>query len=144
MERLVSKLDTGLVYDVGPLAESEVGQAFDLFLKLFRIDTSKADTDGLRDWKVRISDGWPRHYHNAMRALADEIVESGGKLVDVNMGKVQGQQKEYRDKAYSERFTTEIEGAEDIVGGLMALIPQDGMKLGVGSFLYRPEPFSGG
>ena len=88
-------------------------------LEVFRVNIEGGNADG---WAVRLaeeSEGWPQHLHNGMWALAEDLIEAGGRLADVDAGSVLGRGAELRRTSYRQRVSPEMQGARCLTGAVM-------------------------
>ncbi len=97
----VSRFAKGHVRTLGPLAGAEAADAVRLMLEAH-------DIAGYQDARIAEkiamwSDGWPQHLHNYMCALAWELVQKDGELVEVDVDKVRAVGDGDRHVYYSER-----------------------------------------
>ncbi len=71
-------------HKLGVLAFEEAAEAAEMFLDGFRIDRTSVGID----WPAEVaatSDGWPRHLHNSLQALVQELLTANGRLADIWM-----------------------------------------------------------
>ncbi len=73
----LTRLESEAVHEVGALGDGEAAYAVERMLDEFRVPAGDARVS----WPTLIaglSDGWPQHLHNGMRALAKGLLECGG------------------------------------------------------------------
>ncbi len=120
LDDILSRLVPENVHDIGCLPKKDVHLAFDRMMDGFRIGMDGANTSEWKTWLVDMSDGWPQHMHNAMRALAVGLVGTGGRLAAVSVEWVHRDALDRKQKAYSRRCSQDIIDAGMLVSGLMA------------------------
>ncbi len=120
------RLSEGAVHDIGALAPEEAVEAVDLMLDRFRVDR----TGAAAGWPQRlagVSDRWPQHLHNGMRALAGGLVKAEGRLVHVDSGAVAALEREHRVKRYRRIRSPEMTQSRLLVARVMAVVPREGV-----------------
>jgi len=123
----LTRLDSDAVHDIGALAAGEAEEAVERMLEEFRV-SREGDRVG---WPRRVaerSDGWPQHLHNAMRALASELLAARGRLEDVDEYRMWRRERERRTVAYGRRRGSgAILEARRLVAELMRSLPPEGL-----------------
>ncbi|MCY4317413.1 MAG: ATP-binding protein [Roseovarius sp.] len=120
MSHNISRPVSGYIHSVGALADTEAQAAVTAMLDRFEVDQRGAD----RDWPATLaqqSDGWPQHLHNAMRALALELIrpEVNGVLAHVNPEAVFTQERRLRMRAYGWRISEMLHQTKGLAAQVM-------------------------
>ena len=125
----LSRLSSRSVHHIGALTHAEAREAVDRMLAAYRIDRHGENTDWpeiLATW----SEAWPQHLHNAMRALAEGLIEAGGRLSDVDARRVTQIEADLRGESYRARVSPEMDSARKLVAQVMAALPAAGLRRG--------------
>ena len=125
----LSRLTARSVHHIGALTHAEAREAVDRMLAAYRIDRHGKSTDWpetLATW----SEAWPQHLHNSMRALAEGLLEAGGRLSDVDAGRVAQVEADLRGESYRARVSPEMDSARKLVAQVMAALPAAGLRRG--------------
>ncbi len=85
------------------------------------------DSVGWPKYLAEVSDDWPQHLHNGMRALSAGLVGADGRLGDVDVDWVRGCVLELRNVAYRRRRSRGIRKADRLVAEVMRTVPNEGM-----------------
>ena len=117
------------VHHVGALAPTEARDAVERMLDAYRVDRYGGDRDW-PDWLAGISEGWPQHLHNAMRALAAGLADAGGRLADVDADRVAKIEGELREESYRMRISPEMESARQLLARVLGMLPAEGLRRG--------------
>ncbi|MCY4591375.1 MAG: AAA family ATPase [Alphaproteobacteria bacterium] len=122
-----SRLGQGAVHTLGCLDQDDAAHSVELFLDHFGVDRSGAQ----EDWPVRIaemSDGWPMHLHNTMRALAGALTPAGGRLAGVDAEVVEERAAAMRWDTYANLQSRELETARSLVSAVLKSVPAEGAR----------------
>ncbi len=125
----LSRLAIDAVHDIGALAPEEAQGAVRMMFERYRVDLEGVD----HDWPselASLSECWPQHLHNAMRALAEGLVAVGGRLAAVDSARVLDRDRHYRTISYSRRVSPAMDEARCLVGAVMAALPEEGLRAG--------------
>ncbi len=123
----LSRLEVEAVHTLGALAPEEARDAVEAMLERCRVSR----TGSAEDWPALLSgrsDGWPQHLHNAMRALAVELVRTEGKLAAVDTAAVLDREQRFRETAYLARISPQMEGARRLVAAVLTALPEGGAR----------------
>ena len=123
----LTRLESEAVHEIDALGGGEAASAVERMLEEFRVPTGDARVN----WPsliANVSDGWPQHLHNGMRALAKGLLECGGALADVDAARVRQREREFRAASYSRRRSDEIRRARFLVAELMRQLPEKGSE----------------
>ena len=115
----LSRFSLDAIHDIGRLEPEEAGDSVLAMLAAFHVDTTHPRADG---WAARLaqeSEGWPQHLHNGMRALAEGLVDAGGRLAGVDAGFILRREAEFRRISYRRRVSPEMEEARCLTGAVM-------------------------
>ncbi|MCY4153110.1 MAG: ATP-binding protein [Aestuariivita sp.] len=120
MRHGVSRPVSGYIHGVEALASTEAEAAVTAMLDRFKVDQSGAD----RDWPATLAqraDCWPQHLHNAMRALALELIRRDvkGVLARVNPEAVFTHERRLRMQAYGWRMSEMISDHRELAARVM-------------------------
>ncbi len=121
----MTRVSQGAVHNIGTLAPEEAAEAVELMLDRFRVDRTGA-ADGWPQRLAEVSERWPQHLHNGMRALAGALVETEGRLAHVDSGAVTALEREHRRETYRARISGAMDGAGPLVARVMAAVPPEG------------------
>lgn len=124
----ISRLNEDGVHTLGRLEAGEPAEAVRRMLDAYRADI--AGTDAGR-WAERLeehSDRWPQHLQNAMRSLAEELVEAKGTLAEVDETAVFARARERRLQAYRARRSPLMQEAVFLLARFMAGVPVSGLR----------------
>ena len=119
VQRKISRLSSGAVFSMQSLPEQDGRTCVQSMLERFSIDESGAH----EDWPAlltQVSDRWPQHLHNAMRALAMELALRNGRLADTDRNAVLEQERILRTETYRSRMSTEMRESICLTAVLMA------------------------
>ena len=115
----LSRLAAEAIHDIGCLEPEEAEAVVLGTLDVFHVDIEGGNAEG---WAVRLaeeSDRWPQHLHNGIRALAEDLIDAGGRLAGVDAGSVLDRGAELRRTSYRRRVSPEMEGARCLTGAVM-------------------------
>ena len=127
--RGISRLNEDGVHTLGRLETGQPAQAVRAMLNCFRIESTEA---AVQHWAVCLeehSGGWPQHLQNAMRSLAEALLETNGALVGVDEAAVSARSLERRLDAYRARRSPQMAEAVFLLASVMAAIPEGGLRL---------------
>ena len=124
------RLSIDAVHDIGCLEVKEAEEVVLGTLDVFRIDCEGGDASGWAARLTRVSEAWPQHLHNGLRALAEGLIEAHGRLVDVDADSVFGREAELRGESYRARVSPEIKVARCLTGAILAALPATGLRRG--------------
>ncbi len=123
----VSRLSHGAAHTLGRLAPGEPAESARLMLERFRVDMGEVAAAGWAARLERVSDGWPQHLHNAMRALAEGLLAVGGALGAVDADAVLGRARQWRLEAYRARRSGSMRRSALLLGALMEAVAEEGL-----------------
>ena len=121
----LSRLSAGSVRDIGALAPAEAREAVERMLEAYRVDPCDNDRDW-PGWLAEISEGWPQHLHNGMRALATGLTDAGGRLADIDAGHVARIEEQFRTESYRVRVSPEMDSARRVLARVLGALPGTG------------------
>ncbi|MCY4593067.1 MAG: ATP-binding protein [Alphaproteobacteria bacterium] len=137
-----SRLSSGAVHTLGCLDQADAVDAVGRFLDHYRVDLSGAECDW-PDRLAELSDGWPMHLHNAMRALAVALAPVSGRLAGVDTAAVEQHAMDLRREAYFQLQDGRLEEACSLVAAVLQALPAEGARksevIGRIEQLARPE-----
>ena len=123
----ITRLSTGAVHTLGRLDAGQAAEAARRMLSCFRIEAEDAEAERWAALLERISDRWPQHLQNAMRALGEGLLKAGGVLSAVDETAVLRRAQAWRLESYRQRRSPEMRGAVILVGHLMAAVGNGGL-----------------
>ena len=123
----ISRLSTGAVHTLGRLDAGQAAEAVQRMLACFRIEAEDAEAARWAALLEHISDRWPQHLQNAMRALGGGLLQAGGVLSSVDEAAVLRHARAWRLESYRQRRSPEMRGAVILVGHLMAAVRDGGL-----------------
>ena len=121
----LSRPSAGSVHHIGALAPAPAREAVERMLNAYRVDRHGGDRDW-PGWLAGISEGWPQHLHNAMRALAAELADVGGRLASVDADRVAKIEEAFREESYQVRISPEMESARQLLARVLRALPGEG------------------
>ena len=124
----ISRLNEDGVHTLGGLEAGEPADAVRRMLDAYRVDTAGADAVRWAERLEEHSDRWPQHLQNAMRSLAEELVEAKGALADVDEAAVLARARERRLQAYRARRSPQMQEAVFLLARFMAGVPESGLR----------------
>ena len=125
----LSRLSVDAVHDIGALAPEEAREAVERMFETCRVDRRGGNRDW-PGWLADISEGWPQHLHNGMRALAEGLVDAGGRLAGVDAGRVAVTGNGFRETSCRARVSPPLRNAIFLVGTVLAALPDEGADSG--------------
>ncbi len=114
------------IHEVGGLDAKESATLMRDFCRHFGMDPS--GHEGCLDALAEPTEGWPRHLHFTMQALAEEALRREGDLVRVDWARVGNEAAESRTRYYSDQQSAEMEEADGLTATVMNQL-KDGMKM---------------
>ena len=123
----LSHIADGGTHTLRALAEEDAAAAVEMFLGRFGVDRAGACID----WPGELaagSDGWPRHLHTSMQALAEGLLAADGRLADVDANAVRADVRTRCARAYWSRISPEMRRARGLAAAVMAALPEDGLE----------------
>ena len=96
-------------------------------------DRDHGSPAGNRDrpgWLADISEDWPRHLHNGMRARAEGLVDAGGRRAGVDAGRVARIENGFGETSCRARVSPPPGNAGFLVGAVLAALPVEGADSG--------------
>ena len=124
----ISRLNEDGVHTLGRLEAGKPAEAVRMMLDAYRVNAAGADAGY---WAARLeehSDGWPQHLQNAMRSLAEALVEAKGALAAVDEAAALARARERRLRAYRSRRSPEMQEAIYLLARVMAEMPEAGLR----------------
>ena len=122
----LSRLASEGIHDIVCLEPEESEEVVLGTMDVFRVDI---DGGNVGDWAARlteVSEGWPQHLHNGLRALAEGLIKSRGRLADVDVGFALAREVEFRLASYDYRLSPEMASARKLLAQLMDALPGQG------------------
>ncbi len=123
----ISRLSVGTVHMLGRLEPGQPAESVEMMLERFRIDAAEADAARWAALLEELSDRWPQHLRNGMRALAEGLLSSGGALASVDEKAVLAGAEERRLDSYRARRSSEMLGSGLLLAAAMGAVPEDGL-----------------
>ena len=125
------------IHEVDGLDAADCATLMQGFCRHFGMDP--AGHEARLDALAAPCEGWPRHLHFAMQALAEEALRREGDLASVDWAWIGNEAAESRTRYYSGQQSAAMAGSASLVAGVMqSLVP--GMKLGdVRDTIWRLE-----
>ena len=124
----ISRLNEDGVHTLGRLEAGEPAEAVRRMLDAYRVDIAGADAGRWAERLEEHSDRWPQHLQNAMRSLAEELVEAEGVLAAVDEAAVSAGSLEHRMRAYRARRSPRMQEAVFLLARVMAGVPESGLR----------------
>ena len=118
-ERGIFRPKIDKVINLQPLPNEEVKTSFGKFVKCYNIQSDPSTTSTWEKLIVTWVDGLPKHLHNALKALGEELLLVGGDLSQVNPYAVKRRAMETRLQYY-ETYIKTFDAEPKIVGEFMA------------------------
>ena len=140
----LTRLSLEAVNDIGCLESEEAEAVVRGTLDAFRVDTAEWHADA---WGARLaeeSDAWPQHLHNGLRALAEGLIEVGGRIDAVDADSVLEREAEFRRISYRRRVSPEMEAARCLTGGVMQDVAAGAERAAVLGSVDRHSARTGG
>ena len=124
----ISRLNEDGVHTLGRLEAGEPAEAVRRMLDAYRADIAGADAGRWAERLEKHSDRWPQHLQNAMRSLAEELVEAKGALAEVDEAAVFARARDRRLAAYRARRSPAMQEAVFLLARIMAGVPESGLR----------------
>ncbi len=124
----ISRLSEDGVHTLRRLEAGEPAEAVRRMLDAYRVDIAGADAGCWAERIEEYSDRWPQHLQNAMRSLAEELVEADGVLAEVDEAAVFARARERRLQAYRARRSPQMQEAVFLLARVMAGVPEPGLR----------------
>jgi len=122
----LSRLDPPGGLSVDRLTPDEARESVELFMRYFEV---RGETGPWVESVARLSDLWPQHLHNGLRALAGELARTDADIDLIDRDRVERREREDRTAAYQARLSsTWVENAVFLVAELVNGIPEQGMR----------------
>lgn len=126
-KRGISRLSVGTVHMLGRLEPGQSAESAKMMLERFRVEAAEADAARWAALLEELSDRWPQHLRNGMRALANGLLASGGVLASVDEKAVLAGAEKRRLDSYRARRSPEMLGSGLLLAGVMEAMPDDGL-----------------
>ena len=110
------------VHEIGGLDAEETATLMRDFCRHFGMDPS--GHEGRLDALAAPCEGWPRHLHFAMQALAAESLRCGGDLAGVDWARCGNQAAESRAHYYQHRQSAEMKESDGLVAVVMSRLAE--------------------
>ena len=126
-KRGISRLSVGTVHMLGRLEPGQPAESVRMMLEGFRVEAAEAEAARWAGLLEDLSDRWPQHLRNGMRALAEGLLASGGALASVDERAVLAGAEERRLDSYRARRSPEMLGSGLLLAAVMDAVPEDGL-----------------
>ena len=126
-KRGISRLSVGTVHMLGRLEPGQPAESVRMMLEGFRVEAAEAEAARWAGLLEELSDRWPQHLRNGMRALAEGLLASGGALASVDERAVLAGAEERRLDSYRARRSPEMLGSGLLLAAVMDAVPEDGL-----------------
>ena len=126
-KRGISRLSVGTVQMLGRLEPGQPAESVRMMLEGFRVEAAEAEAARWAGLLEDLSDRWPQHLRNGMRALAEGLLASGGALASVDERAVLAGAEERRLDSYRARRSPEMLGSGLLLAAVMDAVPEDGL-----------------
>ncbi len=114
-----SRLTADNILRLEALNTKQATGAVKAMFRTYRVRGPDAVRERWADWAAEVSDAWPQHLHNAMRAIARGLLETGGRLDDIDAGKMREQERDLRLDVYGRRRSNPMKEARNLVAAVM-------------------------
>ena len=114
-----SRLTADNVMRLGSLQPEQAASVAHRMFRTYDVRGSDAARRQWTDWAVDVSDAWPQHLHNALRAMARGLLRTRGRLDDVDAGQVHEQERNLRLAVYRRRLSDPMKDARRLVAAVM-------------------------
>ncbi len=121
-----SRLTADNVFRLEKLTSEQAADVMEKMLCAYDVRGGGTARRRWTDWAVSVSDAWPQHLHNAMRAVASGLLDVRGALDDLDAGQVRKRERSLRLKAYGRRLSNSMKDAIDLVAAVMRDCPIQG------------------
>ena len=105
--RGLSRLARNAVVDMGTMKESECAASIEKMLGALDVSGNRTRATFARQ-TAKLAHDWPQHLHCVQIALCEELVRTGGRLLDVNTGRLRTRADELRHGYYERRLEDPI------------------------------------
>ena len=126
-KRGISRLSVGTVHMLGRLEPGQSAESVKMMLERFRVEAAEVEAARWVALLEELSDRWPQHLRNGMRALANGLLASGGALASVDEKAVLAGAEERRLDSYRARRSPEMLGSGLLLAAAMEAVPEDGL-----------------
>ena len=140
----ISRLSDDCIHSLGCLEPRQSNEAVRKMLDTYRVEAEEADANRWASRLASASDGWPQHLQNAMRSLAESLIETNGVLAKVDEAAVLKRAFERRRKGYQARRSAQMETALFLVSWIMAKVPDTGLRRHEVNDIIRASSRQGG
>ena len=110
------------IHEVGGLDATDCATLMQGFCRHFGMDP--AGHEARLDALAAPCEGWPRHLHFAMQALAEEAVRCEGKLARVDWARVGSEAAESRARYYQHQQSAAMQESEGLVAVVMSKLAE--------------------
>ncbi len=118
-----SRLTADNVLRLGALETRQATGVVETMFRTYGVRGADAARAHWADWAAEVSDAWPQHLHNAMRAIARGLLETGGRLDDIDADAVRERERTLRLDVYGRRQSTSMREAVNLVAAVMRDCP---------------------
>ena len=126
-KRGISRLSVGTVHMLGRLEPGQSAESVKMMLERFRVEAAEVEAARWVALLEELSDRWPQHLRNGMRALANGLLASGGVLASVDEKAVLAGAEERRLDSYRARRSPEMLASGLLLAAVMEAVPEDGL-----------------
>ena len=126
-KRGISRLSVGTVHMLGRLEPGQSAESVKTMLEHFRVKAADVEAARWATLLEELSDRWPQHLRNGMRALANGLLASGGVLASVDEKAVLAGAEERRLDSYRARRSPEMLASGLLLAAAMEAVPEDGL-----------------
>lgn len=126
----LTRFGMGTIHDIGLLAPEEAAASVMGFFETFHVGLEGADPRAWAECLAQESDGWPQHLHNGQRALAEALIETGGRLADVDAERTLDRAAAFREAAYRRQISQEMKDTRCLTAAVMESLPPEGLRPG--------------
>ena len=125
--RGISRLSVGAVHMMGRLEPGQPAESVRAMLEGFRVEAVEADAARWAGLLEDLSDRWPQHLRNGMRALAEGLLATGGALASVDEKAVPAGAEKRRLDSYRARRSPEMLASGLLLAAAMEAVPEAGL-----------------
>ena len=112
---------------LGRLEPGQPAESVKMMLERFRVEAAEVEAARWATLLEELSDRWPQHLRNGMRALANGLLASGGVLASVDEKAVLAGAEERRLDSYRARRSPEMLASGLLLAAAMEAVPEDGL-----------------